>query len=100
MQRLENMGWTDARTKLLIEGGRRAIVRPDTDQPEVWELKTNPHPWRFYFDIDQSRGYITYAYATYKQTTDANPRDVAHARTFLARLAGRTARRKRIGGAG
>ena len=96
IQRLQDIGWPEARTKLLIEHGRRAIVKPDDEEPTVWELKTNPHPWRFYFHIDEPEHHIIYAYSIYKTTTAADPRDVASARRFLARLAQRTARRVKI----
>lgn len=96
MQRLEDIGWPEARELLLIEGHRRAIVRPDDSEPPVWELKTNPHQWRFYFDVDETNRYITYAYATYKTRTAADPGDVASARRYIARLRNRTARRARF----
>ena len=89
MARLQDIGWPDARAQLKNKG-RRAVVRPDTAEPEVWELKTNPHPWRFYFHVDESGREIIYAFATYKKTTEADSGDVASARRFLSRLRGRT----------
>ena len=94
MQRLEDMGFTEARQKLKVKDGKRAIVRPDKVDPAIWELKTTPHPWRLYFHQVEQEKYIIYTHAVYKQKQQQDPNDVVIARRLLLRLAGRTARRK------
>lgn len=96
IERLQDIGWPEARTQLKVSGGRRAVVRPDTAEPEVWELKTNPHPWRFYFHVDEAKQDIIYAFGTYKKRTEAHAGDIASARHFLGQLFGGTARRAYI----
>lgn len=96
MNRLQDMGWPEARSMLKLASGKNAVVRPDKEQPDVWELKTTPHPWRFYFHVDELKRYITYAHATYKQRTEANPGHVSSARQLLIKLNDGAARRRRF----
>lgn len=96
MQRLEDMGFTEARTKLRVRGGKRAVVRPDALEPAIWELKTTPHAWRLYFHPFEQQEFIVYTHAIYKQQQKQDPGDVVIARNLLLRLGQGTARRKRF----
>jgi hypothetical protein len=90
------MGFEEAKTKLKVKNGKRAVVRPDKLEPEIWELKTTPHSWRFYFHPAQTEKFIIYTHAVYKTQQHQDPDDVVTARNNLRRLGERTARRQRF----
>jgi hypothetical protein len=88
MQKVEEIGWPQAREQMHVGGDKRkkAIVRPDDEEPIIWELKCTPHAWRLFFYIyehpaKETDRRIIYLHASYKTTRGQDYGEVAIART-------------------
>jgi hypothetical protein len=84
MQRVQDMGFHEAREQMYVAGKKRkkAIVRPDKEDPPIWELKCTPHAWRLFFYIYEKSTdkRIIYLHADYKTTRKQDAGAVASAR--------------------